>query len=298
MTRQWPPDYPLDTLTALNMEEMLKAFQLHSRHGVRWLARHGIYPLVRQLSGVVLDYDMRVGEQGLTAASQWLMSQVTGGIRVSGQGHIPAQGPLLVVSNHPGLTDAMAIFATLGREDLRIIAADRGLLRLLPNIERYLIYVSEFEGERVGALRAVAQHLRAGGAVLTFPYGAIERDPALYADAAETLAGWSHSSTLLARLVPGLQVLPVIASGVLSPAALRHPITHLYRTPKDRDWVAASLQFLLRRYQNNIVQLAYGQPVCASDDLHSAVVTQARHMLRASLAPLPQRAKQHPGLFR
>ncbi|MBZ0297158.1 MAG: 1-acyl-sn-glycerol-3-phosphate acyltransferase, partial [Anaerolineae bacterium] len=134
MTRDLYPHLP--ALTALNMDEMLRAFKLHSFAGVRQIAYWSLYKLVEQLSGFALEYDARVGTQGLVAASDWLLSQVTGGVNVSGHEAIPQSGPLLVVSNHPGLTDAMAIFATLRRDDLRIVAAERAILQLLPNIER------------------------------------------------------------------------------------------------------------------------------------------------------------------
>lgn len=276
--------FVLDTLTALNMDEMLRAFRLESRRGVRQVARWGLRGLVRRIASTALEYDDRVGRDGLSAASDWLLAHVTGGYHAHGLANIPAQGPLLLLSNHPGLTDAMVIFATLRRDDLRIIAADRGILRLLPHIERYLIYVSDSDDQRMSAVRRVTQHLRAGGAVLTFPYGNIEPDPALYADAAGTLAGWSRSADLFARLLPGLPVLPVAVSGVLSPAALRNPVARLYRTRRDRDWAAASLQFLLRRYQNTTATITYGQPVPAADDVHAAVIAQMQAMVGRSAA--------------
>ena len=281
MTTQLHPQLPLDTLTALNMDEMLRAFKLHSLRGVRQMARYALHTLVRQLSSTALEYDARVGQHGLVAASDWLLAEVTGGVAASGVAAIPQQGPLLIASNHPGLTDAMAIFATLRRDDLRIVAAERAILDLLPHIGRYLIHVPDDPTRRRTAVRQVAAHLRAGGAVLTFPYGAIEPDPALYADAPLTLAGWSRSIELFTRLVPETPVLPVAVSGVLSPAALRHPAARFYRTRKDRDWAAASLQFLLPRYQQNVVRVQVGAPV-QGDSVLAAVVGQMAGMMESS----------------
>lgn len=57
-------------------------------------------------------------------------------------------------------------------------------------------------------VRAAADHLRAGGALLTFPAGAIEPDPALrLADALTSLAGWRNATELFVRLVPETAVL-------------------------------------------------------------------------------------------
>ncbi len=43
--------------------------------------------------------------------------------------------------NHPGLTDVLAVFATVERSDLRIVAADYPLLRALPGLAQHLMFV-------------------------------------------------------------------------------------------------------------------------------------------------------------
>ena len=286
MTIKFPaandPLVTLRTLSALNMEEMLWAFKLQSSGAVvRWLASQGLAGLVENLSHTVVRYDAAVGQQGLSAASDWLLGEVTGSVTATGLEHIPQGKPLLVVSNHPGLTDAMVIFATLRRDDLKIIAADRGLLRLLPHIEQHLIYVSDAPDQRLASVREVTRQLRAGVPVLTFPYGGIERDPALYPAAVDTLPQWSRSIEVFARFVPDLQILPVMVAGVLSVDALRNPISRMYRTTENRDWAAASLQFLLRRYRDVAIRIEYGQPLNGdTPDLHAAVVTQMRAMMQ------------------
>ncbi len=271
----------LRILSQLNMEEMLRAFKLHSSGAlIRWLVSQGLAAWVEHLSLTALRYDQIVAEQGLSKASDWLLGEVTGSVESVGIENIPQDKPLLIVSNHPGLTDAMVIFSTLRRDDLKIIAADRGLLQLLPHIEQHLIYVSDSPEKRIASAREVARYLREGRPVLTFPYGGIERDPALYPSAVETLPEWSRSLEVFARMVPDLQILPVMVAGVLSPDALRNPISRFYRTTENRDWAAASLQFLLRRYRAVDVQIRYGQALDSkTPHLHAAVVGQMRAMM-------------------
>ena len=103
---------------------------------------------------------------------------------------------------------------------------------------------------RPGVARAAARHLRGGGAVLTFPGGRIEPDPAVLPGAVEALDHWSSSADLFARLTPGLAVVPVVVSGVISPSALRNPLTHLRRRRRDREWLAATLQVLIPALRN------------------------------------------------
>ena len=104
---------------------------------------------------------------------------------VEGVDRVPREGPVLVVSNHPGLADAVALFATMPRDDLRVIAAERPFLSALPNTSRALIPVPDTPTGRPGAVRVAARHLRRGGAVITFPGGKIEPDPAVLPGASE-----------------------------------------------------------------------------------------------------------------
>jgi hypothetical protein len=126
---------------------------------------------------------------------------------------------LLLVSNHPGLVGAVALFAAVPRCDLRVVAARRAFLEELPNTSWCLITLPEGASGRLGVVRDAARHLRGGGAVLTFPGGKIGPDPALLPGAVESLGGWSASVDLFARLAPDLTVVPAVVSGVVSPAS-------------------------------------------------------------------------------
>jgi 1-acyl-sn-glycerol-3-phosphate acyltransferase len=263
---------------AQNALDMTKAFKLDLLHRV-------IEPVflgaARRITETVFHYDHLVGSKGLAASSAWLVAQFTDSVQVVGD-LPPAEGPLLIVSNHPGLVDAMAIFAQVQRDDLRILAAERPVLRLLPNIMPYLIFVPDSPQHRLPAVRTAAAHLRAGGALLNFPGGQIEPDPALHADAADILHRWSDSIDLLARLVPELTILPVAVSGVISQHALRHPLTRFYRTDKQREWVAATLQVMLTRYRDVHVTVRFGQPIQNNTNPTQATLAQMHDLIAQS----------------
>ena len=55
----------------------------------------------------------------MSAGSQWLLSQLVTGVTVRGAEAIPLTGPLIVVSNHPGAYDSVAILASLPRGLIR-----------------------------------------------------------------------------------------------------------------------------------------------------------------------------------
>ena len=139
------------------------------------------------------------------------------------EGAVPVRGPLLVVANHPGLFDALALFSALGRDDLATLAARRPLLDALPNLRRRLLAVDP--GASGGlALRKALSHLRGGGALLHFPAGRIEPDPRVAPRGAPLLAPWKPGLDLLlavaARALPDLRVVAALVSGVISPRAL------------------------------------------------------------------------------
>ncbi len=237
----------------------------------------------RRLAGQISTYDDTVGEFGLPAGGAWALERMARGLLVEGAARVPREGPLLVVSNHPGLADAVALFAAMPRDDLRVIAAERPFLSALPNTSRALITVPEAPNGRSGAARAAARHLREGGAVITFPGGRIEPDPAVLPGAARALGAWSGSVDLFARLVPNLTVVPAVVSGVISRAALRNPLTQLRRDPRDRAWLAATLQMLMPALRDVTTRVEFGPPLRAAGEepVSRMTIEEARRIIES-----------------
>jgi putative hemolysin len=125
--------------------------------------------------------------------------------------------------------------------------------------------VPEASPGRFGVVRTTVRHLKSGGTVLIFPAGEIEPDPAVLPGAIEALERWSESLDIFARLVPGLTVVPVAVSGVLSPVALHNPLVLVRRRPRDREWLASRLQMLMPFLRNVTTRVAFGRPVYAED---------------------------------
>ena len=187
-------------------------------------------------------FDRDVETLGVRRAARVMLRSYVRRLCVQGAGRIPARGPVLLLSNHPGMTDTLALFSAIPRADLRILAADRPFLRALPAMSRSLISVSDQKEKRMRAVRQAVAHLRGGGALLTFPAGEIEPDPAVLPGAAQALARWSPSTVLFLRFIPDCTVVPLVVSGVLSPRAQRHPLTLLRKRKGDRELLGAMLQ--------------------------------------------------------
>jgi hypothetical protein len=278
----------LSELVEINIDDMLNAWGLsHMRFGrtvLRALARPAASAFARDMG----DFDDVVGRAGLSAAGATLCRRYTGGVRAAGVEHVSRPGAALILSNHPGLTDTAALFATIPRVDLRVIAVDRPFLRALPKTTEHLYLLPDALSERAGITRAVARYLRAGGAALTFPAGEIEPDPLALPVAEASLASWSESIGLFVRLVPEAQIVVAMVGGVLNPRALEHPLTRLRRVTKDRELLGAALQLMWRRYQRGVVEVAFAPPLPAAELLAQdadpvrithAVIETARRLL-------------------
>jgi 1-acyl-sn-glycerol-3-phosphate acyltransferase len=248
-----------EALIRINIEDILEALGLERVRRGRWLVERLCLPAARRFARKVADYDRLVEARGLCPAARFLLEQNVRGLEVAGVENIPDEGPLLLVSNHPGLADAMAIFSCLRRGDLMTVAADRPFLRALRNMSKYLIYLRPEVEDQSFVLRRVAGHLRRGGATLIFPGGRIEPDPDVLPGAIDALKEWSKSTGLIVRLVRNVRVVPVIVRGVVSRKAINHPLTRLRRLEKDRERLGAVLQIILPSLRSVEVKIAFGE---------------------------------------
>jgi hypothetical protein len=276
----------IETLTEVNIVDILDSAGLLHLRGTP--LRHIFRPTARRFALTAHEFDTRVGKEGLAQGSAWLMSRMTAGLVTSGMEHVPAQGPLIVLANHPGMTDTVALFASLAlRPDLRVIASDRPFLRALPNVARQLLLLPEDRAGHMAAMRGAARHLQQGGALLTFPAGDIEPDPATFGPqrAVASLRNWSSSFALFARLVPQARFVPALVSNVISPQAQKHPLTMLRRTARNREKLAAALQVALPRYRGLVARVAFGHlsnpGPDEAEELGASIAAQMRSLILA-----------------
>lgn len=267
------------SLTQMSANMFAEAFRL--RYGQRPLRRL-LLPMARRFAGDVITFhDLAV--EDLQRPSQWIIEQLCSGLTVNGADNLPHQGPLIVTCNHPGVMDAMAVFANLPQANVKVIARTRNLLDVLPNIRQHIIFVSEERGQHVATLRQAIAHLQAGGTLVTFPAGEIEPDPLLYSASAQDFTdNWSKSVALLARQVPQAVIVPASIGGVISKRARETWVARRYNKPVARDWVAATLQFMFQRYRDAHPTLQFGQAVTSSrnrESLHTAIVEQTKGLM-------------------
>jgi 1-acyl-sn-glycerol-3-phosphate acyltransferase len=129
-------------------------------------------------------------------------------LRVSGLEHVPHDGPLLLVSNHLGRTDGLAISARLPREIRFTPKAEMLEWPVIGWLARRVQVVPIRRGESDReAIRTVAGLLVTGACVLFFPEGDYPRPPAP-AQMAEVKPGAAMLATR-----SGARILPVGLAG-------------------------------------------------------------------------------------
>jgi hypothetical protein len=251
-----------------------------------------VYPSARRFARMATMFDHYVEHFGLREGMRRVLPYFVCDLKVSGVGHVPEEGPLLVVSNHPGTYDSIAIAASLPRTDLNIIASGFPILRRLPYASRHLIFVSSDLKARMMAVRSAIRHLQDGGAVLLFPSGRVDPDPACLPGAPEAMSAWSPSIELFLKKVPHVKVLPTIVSGVLSPKFLTSPFIRLWRGVRDPQTAAEVVQVIIQMLFPQKVRLvpriSFGvaktitdlNSLCAEGkDTFTSIVEEARRLL-------------------
>jgi len=259
----------IDTLTRINLDDLVSSFGWQKQSlGAAILRRLFLKP-ARKFAKQVVEYDNLVGQLGLSEAScEFLQSHYINDLRVQGREHVPADGPILVLSNHPGLTDTVCLFSAIDRADLRIIAQHRPFLASLVNVTKHLFYIGDEPAERMRAVRQVSAHLRAGGAALTFPAGKIEPDSDVHTGALDSLNDWTDSSGVFLRFARDTKIVPVMVSGVVWERTARHWLTRLKRTREDREKLATALQLLAmvsRDARPTTVHVSFAKPITVDE---------------------------------
>ena len=242
------------------------------------VARNG---LTRRLLGPLFRYPAnRLGRIAARADNEIRISGLSGGaLRIlpdlslnpsaRGAADIPVAGPLLVVSNHPGGFDSVAILSCIPRKDLKVLISDVPFTRAFSAARQYFIYVPPDVLGSTTTLRASIDHLKNGGALLTFAYGDVEPDPELSGGSVESFQDWSRSIEIMLREVPNAWLQVTMVSGVQTSKFTRSPILKIRKTAPRRQKLAEVLQMIRQmifppRVRTN-VHISFAKPIKATE---------------------------------
>ena len=215
------------------LDDIFKDFTAPRKKWVRTLLEPLVWFSAHRFAGMAATLDNNVNQYGLRHALGEFVAPFVRDVEIDGREHIPQDGPLLIVSNHPGAIDGIAIGASLPRDDLNVVATDFPLLKRLPSASERIIFIDPHAPTNLAGVRSAIRHLEGGGAVLIFPSGRVEPDPAILPHAQDKLQNWSPSIELFLRKVPETRVLVTIVSGVLSPIFLHNPLIRMWSGVRD-----------------------------------------------------------------
>jgi 1-acyl-sn-glycerol-3-phosphate acyltransferase len=228
------------TLTDALIRELTKAFALPQLPHIHNLIRIVFGNAAHAAARVGIGLDQAVAEGGLPAGARWILPRFVKSHEARGVDRIPSKGPLVIAANHPASVDSIVISAHINRPDYKIIIGDIPFFQHLPHVNANAIFAPDQSNPmgRMQVIRESIRHLRDGGALLIFPRGGIEADPAFMPHPEGEFSHWSRSLEVFLQHVPGLQILITIVSGVIFPRAIRHPITWLRKARPDRQRLA------------------------------------------------------------
>lgn len=295
-----PPPADAVALSATVLDEVVRAFGFPADSWQRTLLALLLQPISASFARLALRLDDTIGREGLGPAFAELLVYAVTDVEVTGAEAIPAKGPLLLLSNHPGAYDGGLIAASLPRQDLKIVISTVPFAQRLPNFYSHLIEVTREPHVGMRGLRQAIRHLQAGGALLILPSGIVDPDPDLLPGASEALTQWKPSIELLLRQVPETQAVVVIASGVVSAAWLRSPLIKIQREPWRQRKLAEFLQIMQQVLLPGTLllspRLSFAPPITAAElaastpdtSLHQALIQRAQALLASHMARGPR----------
>lgn len=243
------------SLTESLIYEMTKALALPQIDGVRKLIAALTGSAMQRFITLASDLDGVVEQHGLPGGARWLLPRFVKEHSAQGVENIPSTGPLVIAANHPAFIDSVLISAYVPRRDYKVIIGEIPFFKNLPNISRNAIFAPAHVDAmgRMQVVREVIRHLKNDGAILIFPRGGIEPDPAWMPQPDREFSHWSRSLEIFLKHVPRTQVLVTIVGGVIARRAMRHPITWCRRARPDRQRLAFIYQFIRQMMAGNEV---------------------------------------------
>jgi len=282
----------LSSVTAVLYSQLMGVMGLKRPN---WITR-SLYPLLRsptrRMAAYLVEADRNTALHGWNSAVKTFTAHLVSDVRITGQEFIPQNAPLMVIANHPAAYDVAILTASIPRDDLKIIASDIAIVRMLPHIRQHSIPVPYHIPSRLQTVRSAIQHLKGGGSILIFPRGNVEPDPAVSPGAEQSMEGWSESVELFLRHVPQTTTVIAIASGMLSAAWFRNPLMKLWKKYEQRQKVAEIFQIASQLFTGKapaVTPAVLFSPPLQVEELGgtgapqgailSALISHARHLL-------------------
>ncbi|NMB61500.1 MAG: hypothetical protein GYA18_04085 [Chloroflexi bacterium] len=274
------------------LDEIVKAVGLPISNFWRKFVEVVFWVPISRFSKLGSYFDQMTFQYGFNKAVDISLKLLVQDIRVLGEIKAPPNGPLLVVSNHPGTYDALCLAAKLPRDDVKIVSSNIPFLKKMKNVNDHFLFGSMDSYVRMLVIRNAVRHLERGGAVIIFPSGHMDPEPAFMPGAMQALDEWSKSMEIFIGKVPETTVQVAVVSKVLTPRYLGHPLTCVRKGRRERQRIAEFLQIInqmvYRKKFNQIPLVSFAEPFKLQDispqkDINMLLphaVAQARVLMR------------------
>lgn len=259
------------TLSESLVDELVRALGLPKNsvnHRIFWnLSRK----ITIRLARMGVSFDQILGVYGLPEASNWALTHFASGVRTVGEENIPRKGPVLILSNHPGSVDGLAIFSQLPRKDILWVSSYIPFFEHMPNVRKHaLLTMKNDPRDQLLTLRKAIRHLNEGGILLYFAAGHMEPDPAVFPGSRQMMDEWLDGLEFFFRHVPNLQLMPTIVSGVVSPQWAESPVRYIRKKPID--------QIRIVNFAQTIHQLLFPGSLLVTPSISFGIPMQKRNL--------------------
>ncbi len=278
-------------LAALSVAEIVDAA---GARGAPWIARR----LVSMLASVPSDrlgrslarFDAELQTVGVGVAAHALLRRFGASVEIDGA--VPSTGGVLVVTNHPGAYDSIAMLAAAGRDDVALVAAERTFLAAMPHFREHLVFVADSREKgsvtsRAAGLRRAIAWLAAGHVLVQYGAGSIEPDAQFARPGEPVLGVWSDGTGLLALHAAkrGATIIPALVSGVHSRRAKALPGVG-WAERRGVTTLAPLIQATMPGFRDVRVRVRFGAPFEARALLAAPTRAARTALLRAAVARL------------
>src|SRR5512133_2666415 len=140
-------------LRARVMDEIGWALGIPRTGLLRYALRPCLWLPAGRFAHIASRFEARVPAGGLPGCARQMCADLSVRVDLCSPPDLPAEGPVLVVSNHPGAYDSIAIISHIPRPDLKLLVSDVPFLRAFPETSRWFIFIPTDSRERMAALR-------------------------------------------------------------------------------------------------------------------------------------------------
>lgn len=268
---EYPNDQPLNQILQNNiLDEIIKAFHFPNIPLIKSVLGKFFLNSTRNFSDFFAEIDGLVKEKGISYAARTALHTLCRGVCSTGEQQIPKKGPLMIASNHPGTYDSLAIISRLPRNDVKVVVSGIPFFKNLPNSSHHFLFSSRDTFDRMNVIRQSIRHLQDGGALLIFPSGRIDPDPALLPGAESDLKRWSRSIEIFIRKIPQMNIIMTITSEVLSKEYIHHPFAKLFRKDslerrRVMEFLQVIQQMVATKQLNLMPKISFASPINAEE---------------------------------